>query len=323
MKLPNFLSNLKDTIYPDFLKHIFIVLGSIWLLIEMGSFMIPWVENSARGNATLFLICLSLAIAFGLVKIIRRHTDERRRTEEISVSHKLVRNDILIEIRVDNLFDVEGAFVLSTNTTFDTDMSAGLISKMSLQGQFTTNYYDKVEHLNRDLEESLKGEVPISEDTIGNTKRHKIGGKTKCYEIGTVAQVCPTDEVVVYLVAIAHINDNGKAYGTVEEVIKGLGKLWYYIGEHGELEPIVVPVLGTGLTRIRISREDMIREIIKSFITACSEKKFTEKLTIVISESDYRKYKIDLDELGKYLYHHCKYTVLKSKTDTGRGEEIP
>ena len=45
----------------------------------------------------------------------------------------------------------------------------------------------------------------------------------------------------------------------------------------------------------------MIIEIITSFIAACTEKKFCEKLTIVISENDYRQHDVNLKELGTYL----------------------
>ncbi len=285
--------------------------GFFWLILEPLSCFVPQTTDWSRGNWKLFLLYLALAVLWAIVRC----------SPTPLVSCRLNDKDVSIEIRIDNIFNVKGVFVISTNTTFDTDMSASLISPKSLQGQFTNKYYDKVEHLDRDLEDVLKGE-PISEEKVGKTKRHEIGGKTKCYEIGTVARICPKDQVV-YLVAIAHMDENGKAYSSLKEVIKGLGELWYYIGKHGELEPLVVPVLGTGLTRLDNPREEVIREIIQSFITACSEKKFSKKLTIVISESDYREYKIDLEELGNYLQHHCKYTVLKNKADTGEGEAIP
>ena len=288
------------------------ILGGLWLIVEASSYFVPQIADWTRGNWQLLLVCTAVWVLWALIKC---------RSMSL-VSCRLNGREISIEIRIGDLFDIEGAFIISTNTTFDTDMSGGLISSKSLQGQFTKEYYDKVEHLDRDLEEALK-EVPISGEKIGKTKRHEIGGKTKCYEIGTVARVCPKGRIV-YLVAIAHMNENGKAYSSFEEVIEGLGKLWYYIGEQGELEPLVVPVLGTGLARLSgVTREKMIREIIKSFVAACSEKKFCEILTIVISESDYRKHEIDLQELGNYLRYHCKYTDLKNKTDTGKGKVIP
>ena len=84
-----------------------------------------------------------------------------------------------------------------------------------------------------------------------------------------------------------------------------------------------MPVLGTGHTRINVSREAMIREIISSFIPACSEKKFCEKLTIVIWRKDYLESRINLQKLGDYLQHLCEYADIRSRTDTGAGEEIP
>ena len=316
MKLPLFLSKLKNIIYTDFLKLVISVLSSIWLLIEMGSFSVPWVEKWARGNGWLFLGCLGLALLWGLAQFIRQRTDERQRTDVLSVSHQLAKNDILIEIRVDDIFNIEGAFVISTNTTFDTEISKDLISEDSLQGQFTVKYYHKkVEYLDHDLEEQLKNQkFTLMEDSRK--------GKKKRYELGTVVKLKPENQVT-YLVAVADMNEHGVATGSFKKMIECLGKLWHYIGEQGELGHLVVPVLGTGRARINVPREDMIREIIKSFISACSEKRFSEKLTIVISESDYRKYKIDLEELGNYLRHHCKYTVLKNKEDTGDGEAIP
>ena len=117
---------------------------------------------------------------------------------------------------------------------------------------------------------------------------------------------------------------DGKAESTFEEVVEGLGKLWNHIAERGELEDLVVPVLGTGLARLPdTTREDMIKEIIQSFIAACSAKKLCQNLTIVISNKDYRDWEIDIYELRDFLRHHCKYTDLKKKTDKGKGTAIP
>ena len=79
-----------------------------------------------------------------------------------------------------------------------------------------------------------------------------------------------------------------------------------------------MPVLGTGQAKINVSREAMIRAIISSFIPACSEKKFCEKLTIVIRPKDYLEPSIDLQKLGDYLQHLCEYADI-SRTETGAG----
>ena len=230
------------------------------------------------------------------------------------VCHQLSGRDVWIEIKISSIFDVEGAYVISTNSTFDTVISEDLIPPDSLQGQFTTEYYKDEKHLDSDIVESLAEQKSI--ESLADGRK----GKKERYEIGTVAKVRP-DNQLVYLLAISDMNEIGKAETSFEKVIDGLGKLWSYIADRGELEPLVVPILGTG--RLIQTREEMIREIIGSFIAVCSEDRFTDKLTVVISPEDYRKHNIDLHELGNYLRHVCQYTDLKSKADTGKGEAIP
>lgn len=53
-------------------------------------------------------------------------------------------------------------------------------------------------------------------------------------------------------------------------------------------------------------------EIITSFIAASTEKKFCEKLTIIISKDDYREHDIDLEKLGAYLKLYCRQVHLKT-----------
>ena len=222
----------------------------------------------------------------------------------LSVSHQLRETDILIEIRVGDMFDTDGAFVISTSTTFDTDMPDNLVSE-SVQEQFTQEYYGNTEHLDHDIEKELEDE----EYTVIEDNRK---GKKKHYQIGTVVKLQPQDQVT-YLVAAADMNEHGTDSGSLEDMRKGLGDLWDYIGERGELVPLVMPVLGTGHARIHVRREKMIREIISSFIAACSEKKFCEKLTVVVWQKDYREHDINLQKLGDYLQHLCEYTDIREQ----------
>ena len=283
--------------------------GVIWIGIEMFSYFSSAFEERSRGNLWIFLTIIGVGLLIGFVHFLVKCV------KMLSVSQKLGESDIMIEIRVGDVFDMDGGFIISTNTTFDTDMSDGLISEYSLQGQFTQRYYDDVNHLDHELERELETQEYTS---IGDCRR----GKKVRYEIGTVVRLQPRNQVA-YLLAIADMNEHGVAEGSFEELRKSLGKLWHYIGERGELGPLVAPVLGTGRARMNAPREEVIREIIKSFIAACSERKFCEKLIVVIFEKDYHDQSIDIQELGNYLRHYCKYSDLKKKTDTGTGEAIP
>ena len=255
--------------------------------------------------------CFSAIAVLGLLIGISRFL--HKCAKMLSVSQRLSATDTLIEIRVDDLFNIEGAFVISTSTTFDTDMSDSSVSE-SVQEQFTRKYYGNTEHLDHDIEKELEDR----EYTVIEDNRR---GKKKRYKIGTVVKL-QLQKQITYLVAAADMNEHGRDSGSLEDMRKGLGNLWDYIGERGELVPLVMPVLGMGHARINVPREKMIREIISSFIAACSEKKFCEKLTIVVWQKDYREHDINLQKLGDYLQHLCEYTDIRDKTDTGAGEAI-
>ena len=309
MKLPLFLSksHLKNCRqYGIVIRTACYFFSGSWIVIQTLSHFVSAFGEWSRGNLWLLSAIAVLGLLVGISRFFHKCA------KMLSVSQKLSATDILIEIQVDDIFNIEGAFVISTSTTFDTDQS--LIPEDSVQGQFTQRYYDNPEHLDHDIKKELEDqEYTVIED---NRK-----GEKKRYKIGTVIKLQPREQVT-YLVAAADMNEHGRDSGSFEDMKKGLGDLWDYIGERGQLVPLVMPVLGTGHAGINIPREEIIREIISSFIAACSEKKFCEKLTVVVWQKDYREHDINLQKLGDYLQHLCEYTDIRDKTDTGAGEAI-
>ena len=311
MKLPFFLS--KDRLkncqqYGIVIRTACYFYSVCWVGIEILDHFVTAFGKWSHGNLRMLLTIVVIGLLAGISRFLRR------RAQTLLVSQKLGQTDILIETRVDDIFNVEGAFVISTSTTFDTDMS--LIPEDSVQGQFIKKYYhNNAEHLDHDIEKELEGrEYDVIEDNRRKQKNR--------YEIGTVVKL-QRQKQVTYLVAAADMNEYGVDNGSLEEMRGVLVNLWHYIGERGQLVPLVMPVLGTGHARLNVSREAMIREIMKSFIAACSEKKFCEKLTIVVWRKDYREHDINLQKLGDYLQHLCEYTDIRDKTDTGAGKPIP
>ncbi len=263
--------------------------GALWLCVEISEKFLKITTVSDYWLA-FFLI------GFGIAVYICRPLNQ--------VVAKLKNRDINIEIVIGNLFNLDGDFIIGSNSTFDTKISPDLISEQSIQGQFTTRYYgtDTANYcrLDDELDTALKTEK--YEELNGERK-----GKKKRYSLGTIVKLFPKNRIG-YFVAIADLNEHGTASGDFNQLKDIFAKIWLFIGERGTKNVLIIPVLGSGFTRLNVSREEIIREIIKSFIAACSEKTFTDKLTIVLSEKDVSKYEIDLDVLGRYLNHICTYT---------------
>ncbi len=257
-----------------------------WWVIEVLSHFHSGFEEWSRGKLWLLILIFFLGLGIGVVRFLWKCA------KMLSVTHRLEGQDISIEIRVGDIFNIEGAFIISTNTAFDTDMSAETISPETLQGQFTKRYYDDVGHLDQALAQSLES----NKRAVNEDKPEKKEGS----DVGKVAKVSSRQRVA-YFVAIDKLNEDTGVESSLDNVKKGLASLWVYIGRQNVLDPLVIPVLGTGYSGIPISRKRMSIEIITSFIAACTEKKFCEKLTIIISENDYRQHDVNLEELGDYL----------------------
>jgi antiphage defense system Thoeris ThsA-like protein len=204
--------------------------------------------------------------------------------------------------------------VVGSNTTFDTEVSPRLISPSSIQGQFTEKYYADAKQLDIELQNNLN---TLSYEKLDGVR----AGKKKRYEIGTVVKVMPRGKTA-YFVAMAHMNEHGNAYGEFEYVKDALAKLWVFIGERGDKGQVVMPVLGTGFMRLRVTREEVVREIIQSFVAACAERVFCENLTIVLSPDDVIKHSIDINKIGAFIAHVCEYTEYSPTRINQRGEGI-
>ena len=169
--------------------------GGSWLAVNSTNFFSPDAGNWLKRQGSHFLL-LGIAIA------IWRNWPKNR------FACRLTGRDVAIEIRVGDLFDLPGAFVIGINTSFDTNIESGTISKRSVQGQFTEKYYDSVAHLDTDLTKALAGVTP---ERTSNTKI----GKPEVYPVGTTVHVRAKGRHA-YFVAIATMNDSGVAHGTFD-----------------------------------------------------------------------------------------------------------
>lgn len=290
MKLPIFLTghHLKSSRqWMTGVRMACYVYTGVWTAIETSSYFIKPLADFLSGNWVMFIIIIIISLFAGGLRFIRGCK------KMLSVSEKLEKVDISIEIRVGDIFKLSGALIIGTNTTFDT----ARLSAESLLGQCCEKYYANRDYFNHDLEKSLKNERG-SLIQNGNEER-------KSYKFGTVVKITAQKQVI-YLVAIDELNKEGGSSSSLENVRQSLTSLWQYIGKRDIPGHLIIPVIGTKSAGIQVPRDIMTTEIITSFIGATySEKKICEKLTIVIHEKDYHEHKIDLQELGNYLHTHA------------------
>ncbi len=298
-----------------FLKSFFATVGVIAAALEAAKHLISLLQS--KENWLQQCLAQHYWLAIGLIALLALIFALVTLAPTTRVSSRLRKRDLTITIEVGDLFDTSDTLVIGTNCTFDTELTGGLISPRSIQGQFTTKYYNSVRHLDSEIEAQLRGE-PFQL----LTSEEKRVGKLLSYPMGSVAKVDANGRIA-YLVAMARMNPHGVVNCSLEDLRTSLVSLWQFIAEKGGgLPRLRVPILGTGFGKLVMPRQEVVKEILRSLIAALSSDRFCEHFTVVISVSDYLEHEIDLLELGDYLRYLTSYTEIRSADEVGQGVAI-
>ena len=264
--------------------------GVLWVCVEVvdyffaGSSWVGWLRSN-------WWVFFATGLCIGALRTLR------------PIGARISNTDIRVQIRVGNIFwkRFRGAIVVGSNATFDTSIEHGEISRSSVQGQFTSRYFGSgVTDLDLRIDAALKGTTPLRQHTDAT----KPFGKMLEFRLGTVAKVSG-GERTGYLVAISRLNSNKVADSDLNEYQDALPVMWEEIRCRGTQEDIVCPVLGTGLSRLPLSRMQAIRIIVRSFVAAASEGKLAGSLTVVVQPRDVKD--LDLRELREFLNCECSH----------------
>ena len=100
------------------------------------------------------------------------------------VQSEITGTDVSIAIRVGDLFEQDGAVVVAAPTSFEIAMDDGTIDAKSVQGQYTLQFCDSLDNLNRQIQKALEG-IKFTERDVEN----KPFGDRRKYPVGTIAPV--------------------------------------------------------------------------------------------------------------------------------------
>jgi hypothetical protein len=259
----------------------FAVMGILYLCVDLADAFNVYKKDQYSYYGLIFLVVLALLYVLSTRRPLSR------------VSYKIPQKDLAVEVLIGDLFKIPGEVIISTSSTFDTDMSSGLIAVTSLQGQLATNYFNgQTTEIDRQIEMSLS-----REQFAINEKRP---GKKREYPIGTVARVSAHSKNF-YLVAMSHMDENGNASSDLKMIDEALEKLWVNLASKAEIGDIVMPLMGTGRGRVAYPRKKMIERIAQSFADACNQRAFSNKLIIVVRPEDASKFSLNLFQVRDYL----------------------
>ena len=258
-------------------KSILAIFGAIWLIIETLDFFKVYTRDEYGTYAFFIFIAISILISILFRRPIK------------SIIIDLPSQDINVEVRIVDLFEVSGAAMISSNTLFEADVAGGRIAVDSLQGQFTAKYYTGNQTA---LIESINEELA----SINSTSPYPMGTTIPIHTHGKT----------FYFTAMAEIGAGGNASSSISDIKSALNGLWNFVRENGELQELAVPVIGTGRGRIQMPRKKMIALIAESFVKASAQNKLTDKLIITIRPEDAQNFGTNLYDIKDHLNHVLK-----------------
>lgn len=263
------------------IAKIFAIVGLQYAVMDMADFFSIYTKD----QYSRFAILVMAALAIIWVIITRRPITR--------FLYKVPGRDCAVEVRIGDLFDGENDVIVSTSTTFDTDMAGGLIDTDSVQGQVSTRFFNaNTAEVDRQLAIDLASYVGV--------QRTNAPGKKLEYPIGTVARV-KSHSRMFYFVAMSRLNDQGNASTTLRDVEDALEKTWDFIHRNGDLRDISIPIMGTARGRVGVPRKKMVERIAQSFVDAGEGFSFSNKLTIFVRPVDADKFSVNLYQIRDYL----------------------
>jgi len=209
-------------------------------------------------------------------------------------SIRLKINNSEIEVKFGDIFSEEADLkAIAFNEYFDTKVDDVIISASSLNGQYIKKYYaQNVQKLDKIIEKDQH----IHENVAGKNETRPAGKKVK-YKLGSIVVVGN-----YLLVAFSHFDKDNKAYLEINDYISCLLNFWNEVDRVYARKTVVLPLLGSGITRFKgydgISDQELLELIIWTFKVSRIRFTYPAKAKIVIFDG--KKDKINLLSLKKF-----------------------
>jgi hypothetical protein len=270
-----------------FFVHLLAAFGAFLTFIEFLQYFFIKDENFLKSNVWLVIIT-------GMIIAVWMSRPRLCRT--VLIADK----DLTMQVDVNNIFDIkEGSLIIPSNSSFQHDY----IDENAVIVQFRNRYFSSPAQLDDAIANALQNEQK-EQVTIKGRNVNK-------YPIGTVAEILlpGTGGRIAYLLASAELNEHGRGEPNIDHLKSALIALWNYIGEKGNTQSLIIPIIGSGRQRLTQNRFKLISLIVRTFLSSIQQRKFTNRLTLTILPRAYLQNKYNLDEIETYLTCADKFEI--------------
>ena len=262
-------------------------------LIGAGAKLLDKLGTDTTETMLVWMLLVGLAGAvLALLLPVRTIVREKVKTNE----------EVTIEVAVGNILDkkttnnamvvptnVEGEYVLEED-----DVQEGKIRMSSVQGQYT-----------RWME--LEGCGDELRQTMEKWRRefvHDRSAKEVDRNRGKIILVGRKQEHRAYWFVLGRLLSAKGTQITESDYLEGLLKGWYEMAKISAGEDLVSPVIGGGQMKLPMSKTDLVRDLVHTFIDAQSRIRVCKRLTIVIRPEDLKG--VSVNEMSETVTLECR-----------------
>lgn len=190
-----------------------------------------------------------------------------------------INNSILV-VKTGDIFEEVGLKVIAFNEYFDTLVDNRIIAENTLNGIYIKSRINDV----NELDNLISSDAHLNDNILANDEGRPFG-KKKRYELGTIF---PNEEYL--LTAFSKFDNDNRAYLYMKDFINFLLNFWNEIDKIYAGRSISIPLLGSGITRLKeyntITEQELLELLIWSFKISRIKFTYPSKVSIIINQSN-------------------------------------
>lgn len=219
------------------------------------------IGTQSRWMALVFCVIVAYICYFIWVLLSKKVTVYEKDNKKVVVQY----GDFIKIIDKHEKSTKKAIFVIPVNRCFDTIVDDVIVEKRTVHGQFVNYVTDNLwtlEELNKKIESSLCNQCY---EELSFMEKDK--GKRNRYAVGSVAKVESVKGNVFYLLALTKFKKVGEKIVVDESInmhdyFECLQSLVDYYNLDGRNLPVYIPTIGCGLSRLHISIDNSIRQLL-------------------------------------------------------------
>lgn len=239
-------------------------------------FFLFWTWDDIRITSTQYkcVIIILLCVLALILAILWTCIFKRTKTiwESPSGKIKVCYSDIMKD-GFDKRNKEEKLFVIPVNSCFDTIVdedistcSKPLVSPNLLHGRWIKTMVNKgftIEEIDNKIHNCLEMQNLLPKSIIADEDKER--GKREVYELGTVAMIRGNNNSTFLLLAISEYDKDNIAHTSVDDLEMCIKSLLNFYDQHDQGHRLVIPLMGTNLSRAGLSHNDSLRVITSLF----------------------------------------------------------